>query len=130
MKMLIAILIIVAALACTPTSVAPTPVDQPTPTPRHTPTPSYLVVSIDEIWDAYAENEARANQTYKEKDLRLTFVIDEIEDDHVIVKRGFLDQTNLSFPKDELVKFNIGDSITAICRLEGLQLDTWLEFEC
>ena len=98
---------------------------------RSTPTPAPLEVTTREIWNEYQANEARANQTYKERDLKVTFRVDEIEDDHVIEDLdGLLNKANLKFKQEELVRFDIGDTATAICRLEGLDLDTWLRFDC
>ena len=96
-----------------------------------TATPAPLEVTTGEIWNEYQANEARANQTYKERDLKVTFRVDEIEDDHVIEDLdGFLNKANLKFKQGELIRFDIGDTATAICRLEGLDLDIWLRFDC
>ena len=96
-----------------------------------TATPAPLEVTTGEIWNEYQANEARANQTYKERDLKVTFRVDEIEDDHVIEDLdGFLNKANLKFKQGELIRFDIGDTATSICRLEGLDLDIWLRFDC
>ena len=99
--------------------------------PSPSPTPEPLAVTTTEIWDAYRANEARANHIYKNRPLNLTFHVDEIEDDYVIeYMEGFFNMAQLDFEQKELVLFNIGDKATAICRLRGLDLDTWLRFDC
>ncbi len=95
------------------------------------PTPVPLTVTVEDIYQAYQENEARANATYKEIKLNLHFYVDEIEDRYVIQDlAGFLDQAQLRFDQEELIRFNIGDRANRICELDGFDLDTWLRFDC
>ena len=102
-----------------------------TPKPTATPTPAPLVISVEEIYQAYQENEARANANYKKIKLNLHFKVDEVEDKYVIQELdGFLDQAQLRFDQDELVQFDIGDRTNRICELDGFDLDTWLKFDC
>lgn len=99
--------------------------------PTATPTPP-LDVSVSEIYQAYQENEARANGTYKDKPLNLSFTVDEIEDKYVVQNLdsiGFV-TAQLTFDQAYLVQFNKGDSGTRICSLKGLDLDLWLRFDC
>ena len=91
-----------------------------------------LDVSVSAIYQAYQENEARANVTYKDKSLNLSFTVDEIEDKYVIQNLdpiGFV-TAQLTFDQAELVQFNTGDSGTSICSLKGFELDLWLRFDC
>ena len=91
-----------------------------------------LDVSVSEIYQAYQENEARANVTYKDKSLNLSCSVDEIEDKYVIQNLdsiGFV-TAQLTFEQAELVQFNTGDSGTRICSLNGFELDLWLRFDC
>ncbi len=90
-----------------------------------------LRTSVVAIYQAYQENEARANATYKNQDLRLSFRVDEIEDKYVVQELdGFLTQAELEFDQEDLVEFNVGDVSSATCRLRGLDLDIWLRFDC
>ena len=43
------------------------------PSARSTSTPAPLVITVERIYDAYQENEARANDTYKEIKLCLLY---------------------------------------------------------
>lgn len=109
-----------------------TPTPGPTPTPEPTPTPAYLEVTVVEIYQAYLANEARANETYKNRDLLVHFTVDEIEDDHII---QFLDdigwdEANLKTSNEYLIARNIGDEGTRLCTLDGFDSDTWLRFDC
>ena len=101
-----------------------------TPKPTRTPTPAPLVITVEEIYEAYQANEARANATYKRIKLDLHFNVDEVEDKYVIQELGFLDEAQLRFDQDELIQFNVGDSLNRICELDGFDLDTWLKFDC
>jgi hypothetical protein len=89
-----------------------------------------LRVTVDEIYQEYEQNEARANATYKEMPLDLSFRVDEIEDDYVVQELGFIVSAQLKFDEDDLVSFNVGDTGRRICELEGLQLDLFLQFDC
>ena len=123
------IVVIGIAGACTD---GPRPTATPTATPRPTatPTPAPLVINVEDIYQAYQENEARANATYKGIKLNLHFNIDEIEDTYVIQSLGFLEEAQLRFDQEELIEFNIGDQATRICKLDGFDLDIWLKFDC
>ena len=98
--------------------------------PRPTATPAPLVINVEDIYQAYQENEARANATYKGIKLNLHFNIDEIEDRYVIQSLGFLEEAQLRFDQEELIEFNIGDQANRICELDGFDLDIWLKFDC
>ena len=89
-----------------------------------------LDVSVTEIFKAYQENEARANVTYKNRLLNLSFRVDEIEDKYVVQELADWVEAQLKFEQSELLIFDIGDSDNRICELEGFQLDTFLEFDC
>ena len=89
-----------------------------------------LGVTVEEVYRAYQQNEARANETYKGRDLRVSFRVSEIEDRHVVQNLGYLDKAILELPKERLVGFDVGDRGTATCRLRGFALDTWLRFDC
>ena len=94
------------------------------------PTPAPLVINVEDIYQAYQENEARANATYKGIKLNLHFNIDEIEDRYVIQSLGFLEEAQLQFDQEELIEFNIGDQGNRICELDGFDFDIWLKFDC
>ena len=60
-----------------------------------------------------------------------SFVVDEIEDDHVVQKlEEFFVEANLSFDKEFLITMEIGDTGTATCQLKGFELDFLLRFDC
>ena len=100
------------------------------PRPTATPTPAPLVINVEDIYQAYQENEARANSTYKGIKLNLHFNVDEIEDKYVIQELGFLEEAQLRFDQEDLIEFNIGDQANWICELDGFELDIWLKFDC
>ena len=100
------------------------------PRPTATPTPAPLVINVEDIYQAYQENEARANATYKGIKLNLHFNVDEIEDKYVIQDLGFLEEAQLRFDQEELIEFNVGDQANRICELDGFDLDIWLKFDC
>ena len=100
------------------------------PRPTATPTPTPLIITVEDIYQAYQENEARANATYKGIKLNLHFTVDEIEDRYVVQNFGFLVEAQLRFDQEELIKFNIGDQANRICELDGFDLDIWLKFDC
>lgn len=95
-----------------------------------TPTPAPLGVTVQQIYDEYQANEARANVTYKERPLSVSFTVDEIEDDHVTHQLPGLASAQLEFEEDVLITFDVGDKRTAVCELRGLDLDIWLRFDC
>ena len=100
------------------------------PRPTATPTPTPLIITVEDIYQAYQENEARANATYKGIKLNLHFNVDEIEDKYVIQNLGLLEEAQLRFDQEELIEFNVGDQANRICRLDGFDLDIWLKFDC
>lgn len=79
-----------------------------TPRPAHTPTPGPLAISVEDIYQAYQENEARANVTYKKIKLDLYFRVDEIEDRYVVQDLGPFDEAQLKFHEADLIAFNKG----------------------
>ena len=89
-----------------------------------------LSVTVEEVYQAYEQNEARANATYKERPLNLSFRVDEIEDAYVAQELGFLASAHLEFNETDLIRFNIGDTGRRICELDGLLLDILLRFDC
>ncbi len=89
-----------------------------------------LAVTVGEVFSAYKANEARANATYKKQKLQVLFNVDEIEDQYVVQNLGFLESAHLRFSQDELVKFNVGDNTSRVCKLEGFELDILLRFDC
>ena len=100
------------------------------PRPTATPTPAPLVINVEDIYQAYQENEALANAAYKGIKLNLHFNVDEIEDKYVIQDLGLLEEAQLRFDQEELIEFNVGDQANRICRLDGFDLDIWLKFDC
>ena len=87
-------------------------------------------MSVTDIYEAYQENEAKANVTYKERPLNLHFTVDEIEAKYVRQELGFLTSAQLKFEEDELVNFTVGERTNRVCYLDGFQLDTFLAFDC
>ena len=122
--------ILVVVLGIVALSIAGACAEGSTDGPRPTPTPAPLVISVEDIYQAYQENEARANATYKGIKLNLHFNVDEIEDRYVIQDLGFLEEAQLRFDQEELIEFNIGDQANRICELDGFDLDIWLKFDC
>ena len=79
------------------------------PRPTATSTPAPLVITVEDIYQAYQENEARANATYKKIKLDLHFRVDEVEDKYVIQELdGFLAQAQLRFDQDDLIPVQRG----------------------
>ena len=123
---LIIVLIIIVAVVAASCSTSDDPNE-----PQMTDGPAPLVVTVQEVYDAYQANEARANDTYKNRPLEVSFVVDEIEDDHVVQKlEEFFVEANLSFDKEFLITMEIGDTGTATCQLKGFELDFLLRFDC
>ena len=92
-----------------------------------------LAVNATTVWDDYQANETRANAQYKEKWLQVTLpTISEIEADGKVrmdVDELGFNHIELDFRDDsDVLELNRGQSITAVCRLYGFQLDSWLEF--
>ena len=121
--------ILVVVLGIVVIGIAGACVEGSTDGPRPTPTPP-LVINVEDIYQAYQENEARANATYKGIKLNLHFNVDEIEDRYVIQNLDFLAEAQLRFDQEELIEFNIGDQANRICELDGFDLDIWLKFDC
>ena len=99
------------------------------------PSPTPLVsVNPRVIWDDYLANETRANSTWKGDWLALRLEsIDEIEDGGRVLKYmgefGW-DYIELDFKNDDdVIHLNIGDTVVAICKLSGFELDSWLNFK-
>ena len=111
------IAVVIAVAACDSVS-------EPTQTP--------LNVTTLEIYQAYEMNEARANSVYKDRPLRLQYRVDGIEDKYVVQELGGygLIQAQLEFREADLVRFDVGDTGQALCRLRGFDLDIWLRFDC
>ena len=42
----------------------------------------------------------------------------------------FMDAAQLYFSEEDLINFNIGERASAVCELDGFQIDTFLEFDC
>ena len=89
-----------------------------------------MAVTPIEVFNAYKANEARANATYKDQKLSVSFRVDEIEDDHVVPDLNDWDEAQFKFSQEELINFNIGESGTAFCELDGFEIDTFLKFDC
>ena len=85
---------------------------------------------MQQVFDEYQANEARANNTYKNRPLNVNFRVDEVEDTYVIQRLGFIDEAQLRFHQEQLVTFDIGDRASATCELDGFDFDTWLKFDC
>ena len=92
--------------------------------------PRPRVVSVQDIYQAYQANEARANATYKGIKLNLSFTVGAIEDKYVIHSLGLIEEAQLRFDQEDLIKFNIGDRTSRICELDGFDLNIWLKFDC
>ena len=94
-----------------------------------------LVVDPVQLWNEFQANETRANEQYKGKWLQVTLpTISEIESNgRVQMDMDEVgDHIELDFRVDsDVIELNPGQSITAVCQLDGFQLDSWLEFnEC
>ena len=91
-----------------------------------------IEVNAERVLNDYRTNETAANVNWKGKRLLVTLqVIDEIEDGGKVIKRvGFgLNHIQMDFTDiNDVIHLTPGDSITANCKLDGFQLDTWLEF--
>lgn len=97
------------------------------------PTPPPLV-NAREIWREYEENETRANNEWKGIWLRVQLdTIDEIESGgkvQMYMDSAGFKHIEFDFDNDnDVVRLNRGESITAICRLSGFELDSWLNFK-
>ena len=89
-----------------------------------------LEVSVGTIYRDYLENEARANQEYKDRTLFLRFTVDEIEDRYVVQQLDDFASARLNFPVEVLVEYDVGDSDQRECTLGGFEMDTFLDFNC
>ena len=111
-------------------------VSQITREPDPTPSPQdALGITVEDIYKAYWENEARANSTYKERPLDLEFEVDEIEDHYVIDRLDPLFnfqnvRAEMELPFEDLVKLERGDVVTRRCWLQGFVLNSRLDFDC
>ena len=115
----------------------PVVVSATTPSPTSTiiasPTPLALI-DPRRIWDDYLSNETRANRTWKGDWLALKMgPIDEIEDDGRVlmyVDGSVWNYIELDFKNDDdVIELNRGDTVIAICKLSGFELDSWLNFK-
>ena len=86
------------------------------------------------IWDDYLSNETRANRTWKEDWLTLRMgPIDEIEDGGRVLM--YMDQIGWNHIEmdfkddDDVLHLARGDFVTAVCKLSGFELDSWLNFK-
>ena len=98
-----------------------------------TPSPGQQPISVADIWWDYESNEARANETWKDRWLYLYMpTVDKVEDDGKVRYNmdGFgLQYIQMEFKDEsEALSINRGDSVTASCLLDGFILDTWLWF--
>ena len=89
-----------------------------------------LETDVETIYRDYLENEARANQEYKDRKLFLQFRVDEIEDRYVIRELDDFASARLTFPTEVLVEYDVGDSDQRECTLDGFEMDTYLDFSC
>ena len=92
------------------------------------------VVNPTQVWNEFAENETRANERYKGKWLQVTLpTISKIESNGRVqmeVDEFGFNHIELDFRNDsDVIDLNPGQSITAVCQLDGFQLDSWLEFD-
>ena len=127
------LLLLVGIIAVSSSGTDEEPTDQVSvPTIRVAPTRTPLNITVERIYRAYQENEARANATYKEINLNLQFTVDEIEDRYVIQNLDSIGlvQAQMRFDQEDLIRFNIGDRANRICVLDGFDLDLWLKFDC
>ena len=92
-------------------------------------------INARDIWADYENNETRANNTYK-GDRWLAVELDAITKIESGGKvRMDMDEfgfahVELDFKNDEdVLDLNAGDSVVAICKLYGFQLDSFLEFD-
>lgn len=87
-----------------------------------------------EIWEDYQTNETRANSLHKGKWFRIKLEhISEIESGgRVRMHKNTYgsDYIELDFKNDEdVLHLRQGQSLVAICKLSGFDLDSWLRFE-
>ena len=92
-----------------------------------------IQVNAEQILSDYKENETAANFNWKGKRLLVTLDgIDEIEDGGRVLKYlgSFgIDYIEMDFNNvRDVIDLVPGNSVTANCRLEGFQMDSWLEF--
>ena len=97
------------------------------------PTPPPLVNAMT-IWREYEANETRANHIYKQGWLTVELdTISEIEsggDVRMNVDSSGFNHISLDFKNDnDVLDLNPGQSIVAVCKLSGFQLDIWLNFK-
>ena len=97
------------------------------------PTPPPLINAMT-VWREYESNETRANQLYKQG--WLTVQLDNITkiesggDVRMDVDSFGFNYISLDFKNDnDVLDLNPGQSITAVCKLSGFQLDSWLNFK-
>ena len=100
--------------------------------PRESAPPTRLY-DVIEIWNEFEANETRANKTYKGIWLTLRMErISKIESGgRVQMDVDTLGGNHIEFDfknDDDVVPLNPGQSVTAICKLSGFVLDSWLNF--
>ena len=100
--------------------------------PRESAPPTRLY-DVIEIWNEYEANETRANQTYKGIWLTLRMErISKIESGgRVQMDVDTFGWNHIEFDfknDDDVLPLNPGQSVTAICKLWGFQMDSWLNF--
>jgi hypothetical protein len=106
-----------------------TTLSEPAPKPTARP---IVEVNAEEILNDYRSNETAANLKWKGRRLLVTLQnIDRIEDGGRVIKnRGIgLHYIELDFVDvNQVIHLAPGDIVTANCKLDGFQLDTWLQF--
>ena len=101
--------------------------------PNSTTSEPVTKVNAQEILKDYQTNETAANINWKGKRLLVTLDnIDEIEDGGRVIKYSDTlgwSHIQMDFTRNlDVVDLIPGNSVTANCRLEGYQMDSWLEF--
>ena len=91
-------------------------------------------INVRTIWNDYENNETRANKTYKTGWLQVEMgYIDKIEDMGKV--RMDMDDfgwshVELDFKNDDdVLGLEPGQSLIAVCKLSGFELDSWLNFK-
>ena len=116
------LVLVLFLLACSSPPPAPSPGEEP--------------VSVVKIWFDYEDNEPRANEVWKGRWLYLSMnPVDQIETGGKL--RMYMDQFQLNHIEmdfkedDQVLAVDRGDSVNAMCKLRGMQLGLWLQFnEC
>ena len=90
-------------------------------------------VNAQAIWREYESNETRANNPYKNIWLRVQLdTISKVESGgkvQMYMDSSGFNHIELDFKHDDdVLELNPGQSVTAICKLSGFELDSWLNF--